>query len=182
MDGVASYWMIGMDGTEIITNSTTSGLQSKTWVIRAKLSESSFFFTESDKMSGFGPGYAAGKFRCHDKADPTREAFMRIYRQIPVAGTEGNDRAARAAQAVSNFTVSELHAFRTFNLKQCTAAPELLGYHEGQQPEDGLVPGGFTTTIVWEAVPGSPLSRKVFWSLDREKRDLIRENFRSAYE
>ena len=127
------------------------------------------------------PGFAAGKFRCSDKADPTRKAFMRIYRQIPIAGTEGTNRLTRATQAVPNFRVAEIHAFKTFKIKGCTAVPELLGYYEGQQPEDGVIPGGFTTIIVWEAPPGSPLSEELFWSFDREKRDLIREKFKSAY-
>ena len=38
-----------------------------------------------------------------------------------------------------------------------------------------LFPGGFVTYIVWDKVPGEPLSEKYFWKQDRKVRDAIRK-------
>ncbi|KAJ5915584.1 hypothetical protein N7466_011517 [Penicillium verhagenii] len=131
---------------------------------------------------GWGPPYAAAKFRCYDKSDPARKlAFMRIQRQVPRYGTEWASLPTRAAQAIcAHESPSELEAFKIFKQKNCSDVPQLLEYHEGQQPDNALVPGGFTSTVVWETVPGCPLSSELFWGYDRTKRDLIRAEFYSV--
>jgi hypothetical protein len=50
------------------------------------------------------------------------------------------------------------------------------------QREHGPVPGGYITYLVWEKVRGQVLTPELFWSLERPKRDLVRRNFRAAYE
>ncbi|KAJ5516025.1 hypothetical protein N7527_007585 [Penicillium freii] len=55
-----------------------------------KLDECAYASTEEDIADGFGPGYVAGKFLCLPAGSNAQEkaAFMRIYKQIPTAGTE----------------------------------------------------------------------------------------------
>ncbi|GFF39786.1 unnamed protein product [Aspergillus lentulus] len=52
---------------------------------------------------------------------------------------------------------------------------------EGKQDEDSIVPGGYITYVVWDKVPGEPLSEEEFWELDLESRQAIRDQFREAY-
>jgi len=177
----SSLWV--PEGTEITTEAKPNlQLPSRTWIIIEKLEELSFFMTQQDIDDGHKPGFAAAKFLCHPKGDPKKLAFMRIYRQIPISGTEWSPSRVRATQAVPRIEIDELTAFKSLMKQACPVVPNLLGYEEGSQPDDGIVPGGYDTTIVWEKVPGAPLSEKYFWSLDRVQRDSIREEFRKVYE
>ncbi|KAJ5938132.1 hypothetical protein N7454_004474 [Penicillium verhagenii] len=181
MSVIESDFMVEMEGTEVTTTGTDCGLQSKTWVIREKVNEHAYLTTKMDRERGWGPPCATAKFRCYDKSDPARKlAFMRIYRQVPLGGTEWTSLPTRAAQAIPHRSHSELEALKIFKQENCSDVPQLLGYHEGQQPDNALVPGGFTSTVVWETVPGYPLSRELFWGFDRTKRNLIRAEFLSV--
>ena len=44
------------------------------------------------------------------------------------------------------------------------------------------MPGGYITYLVWDKVPGQSLSRELFWSFNKPKRDLIRRKFRATHE
>jgi hypothetical protein len=184
MHSAETSFLVDLEGTEVVTEAQPDfGLQTKTWVITAKLEEVSLFMSEADIKEGFAPGFAAGKFLCHLKDDSTREqGFMRIYCQIPIPGTEWKAPKARATQAAPSIELVELLAFKSFTKQSCPAVPRLLGYQEGKQADDGKIPGGFTTTIVWEKVPGVPLLRTFFWDLDEKQRDSIRQEFQRAYE
>ncbi|KAJ5129436.1 uncharacterized protein N7515_005475 [Penicillium bovifimosum] len=76
----------------------------------------------------------------------------------------------------------EVEARRKFRQGGCKSVPSLLGYGQSVQGEQGPVPGGYITYIVWEKVPGQVLTPDVFWSFERSKRDLVRRKFRAAYE
>ncbi|KAJ5562715.1 hypothetical protein N7535_002840 [Penicillium sp. DV-2018c] len=184
MHSAETSFLVDLEGTEVVTEAQPDfGLQPKTWVITEKLGEVSLFMSETDINEGFAPGFAAGKFLCHLKDDSTSEqGFMRIYCQIPIPGTEWKTPTARATQAAPSIELDELLAFKSFMKNSCTAVPRLLGYQEGRQADDGKVPGGFITTIVWEKVPGVPLSQIPFWNLDVNQRDSIRQEFQRAYE
>jgi len=58
----------------------------------------------------------------------------------------------------------------------------LLGYQGSNQPDDGMVPGGFATTIVREKGPGVPLSQTFFWNLDEISEMISVMNFTRVYE
>lgn len=109
-------------------------------------------------------------------------AFMRIYRQIPTIGTEYSKAQVRALQAILMCRPVELKAFQKLKLMACDVTPALLGYKQAQQDNDDAVPGGFSTCIVWNKVPGHSLSREHFWSLDRDARDALRREFRRVNE
>lgn len=107
-----------------------------------------------------------------------RRAEMRVYLQVPAVGTE-NDLPEIRAQQATTFDPPELQAYKALSSDHwvSTFTPALLGYEQGVQGEQGLVPGGFYTIIVWEHVPGTPLgtgcwndNNCLYWSFPREKR------------
>jgi hypothetical protein len=71
-----------------ITAISASSETPRTWVITEKLSERAAPLTEHDVKMGRGSAKTVGKFLCHLTEDPNQIAFMRIYQQIPIAGTE----------------------------------------------------------------------------------------------
>ncbi|GLI81344.1 hypothetical protein PoHVEF18_009721 [Penicillium ochrochloron] len=176
-------FLIGFDCTEVTTEAKPEfQLPAKAWIITEKL-EVSLFINRLDIDSGLKPGFAAGKFVCYLKDDDTKgPAFMRIYYQIPTSGTEWSPSKDRAAQAVPPIEPTELTAFQSLMKQACPVVPRFLGYQEGKQPDDGITPGGFASTIVWEKVPGVSLSQEFFWNLDKNQRDDIRSEFRRVYE
>lgn len=123
-----------------------------------------------------------GKFLCHKVGALPQSAFIRIYSQVPIEGTQFLSPEVRAQQAVPPYQHSEVIALKRFKEGNCTVVPNLLGYSETIQGQDGLVPRGYITYLVWNKVPGESLSGELFWSFDKPKRDLIRRKFRAAYE
>jgi hypothetical protein len=177
----STFWV--PEGTEITTEAKPHQLlPSRTWIITEKLEELSFFMTQRDINDGHKPGFAAAKFVCHPKDDPSKLAFMRIYRQIPICGFESAPSSIRASQAVPQKPNRELAAFKELKHLACPVVPQLLGYQEGTQGDNEIVPGGYEISIVWEKVPGEPLSQDYFWSLNEQQRDRIREEFRRVYQ
>ncbi|KAJ5906397.1 uncharacterized protein N7473_003313 [Penicillium subrubescens] len=176
----STFWV--PEGTEITTEAKPNQqLPTRTWIITKKLKELSFFMTQQDINDGHKPGFAAAKFLCHPKDDPNKLAFMRIYRQIPISGFESAPSSIRASQAVPQKPNRELAAFKELKHLACPVVPQLLGYQEGTQGDNEIVPGGYEISIVWEKVPGEPLSQDYFWSLNEQQRDSIREEFRRVY-
>ncbi|KAJ5247693.1 hypothetical protein N7468_002676 [Penicillium chermesinum] len=178
--GPSSYIWVS-EGTETTTEAKPKyQLPSRTWTIIKKLGELASFINQQDVNGGLKPGTAAAKFLCHLKGHPQKLAFMRIYRQIPIDGTEFAPSKIRASQAVPQRQTSELEAFK--RLQKCPVVPRLLGYQEGTQGENEIVPGGSEVLIVWEKVPGEPLSEEYFWSLKGQDREKIRGEFRRVYQ
>ncbi|KAJ5368205.1 uncharacterized protein N7496_007965 [Penicillium cataractarum] len=103
----------------------------------------------------------------YDKGDSGQIAFMRIYYQIPITGTEDADLATLAQQIQPPEVCGELEAFKQLMSQGCSS---------------DLVPGGYIKYLVWEKVPGEALTEEFFWSLDLSTRDDIRSNFRVAFE
>ncbi|KAJ5142875.1 uncharacterized protein N7515_001662 [Penicillium bovifimosum] len=156
-------------------------LPRQTWVIEKKLSERAQWMTQKDVDEGVGISYAAAKFLCHPKENPTKKAFMRIYLQIPVSGTQYLSAEIRRKRAVKPRPHIELTALKTLKEKGCDVVPDLLAYQDGKQGEDGIVPGGYITYVVWDKVPGESLSPDEFWRLDFEARQAIRDKFREVF-
>lgn len=131
---------------------------------------------------GVGSPMTVGKYLCHLEEDPTQIAFMRIYYQIPVSGTENADLATLAQQIQPLEVCGELEMFRRLMSQGCNSVPRFLGYCQKAQGEHDLVPGGYAKYIIWEKVPGEPLTKEYFWSLDPLVREDIRAKFRVAFE
>ncbi|KKK13935.1 hypothetical protein AOCH_005850 [Aspergillus ochraceoroseus] len=138
--------------TTSFSGSPTPGI-ARSWIITEKLGERAVHLAQDDVDMGVGTPMTVGKFLCHLEEDPGQIAFMRIYYQIPTTGTEDADLATLAQQI---------------------QPPE--------QEEHDLVPGGYIKYLVWEKVPGLPLTEEFFWSLDPLVREDIRAKFRAAYE
>ncbi|GFG14241.1 hypothetical protein IFM5058_06851 [Aspergillus udagawae] len=131
---------------------------------------------------GRGSAKTVGKFLCHLAEDPNQIAFMRIYQQIPITGTEDADHDTLARQAVPPGVCGELESFKLLQSGRCSAVPRFFGHAESTQGDNGLVPGGYIRYLVWEKVPGEPLTKEFFWALDDNARKDIRLKFRAAYE
>jgi hypothetical protein len=183
-DPKTAEFLGGLEGTDVTLDPPCEPLlhlPRQTWVIDTKLSERSQPMTQQDVTDGLGLPFAAAKFLCHRKEDPTKTAFMRIYLQIPVIGTEHRSpqiRRNQAARPQPHIELTTLKALKTLN---CDVVPDLFAYQEGQQGEDSIVPGGYITHVVWDKVPGKPLSAEEFWKLDRESRQAIRDEFRKVF-
>ncbi|KAJ5248133.1 hypothetical protein N7524_012093 [Penicillium chrysogenum] len=126
--------------------------------------------------------YASVKYRCKKDGDASKNAFVRIYKQLPHLGTEFGDHATRANQARA-WTPPELVAYKTLTDKQSKVTPSLLGYKEEKQDSSAIVPAGFLVSFAWEQVPGvqlgDSLGGKVFWGMSDHQRHIIREAFKN---
>lgn len=163
------------------SSSPPSGI-GRSWIIIEKLSERAAHLTQEYVDMGVGSPMTVGKFLCHAEEDPTQIAFMRIYYQIPITGTEDADLATLAQQIQPPRVCGELEAFKLLMSQGCSSVPRFLGYSEKVQGEHDLVPGGFIKHLVWEKVPGESLTEEFFWSLDPLVREDIRAKFRVAFE
>ncbi|KAJ5813153.1 hypothetical protein N7447_010176 [Penicillium robsamsonii] len=161
---------------------STSSAVSRTWVITKKLTERAAPMTDHDVKMGRSSAKTVGKFLCHFIGDPNQIAFMRIYQQIPITGTEDADHDTLARQAVTPGVCGELESFKMLQNGGCGAVPRFLGHAESTQGDNDLLPGGYIRYIVWEKVPGEPITKEFFWALDITARKDIRAKFRDAYE
>lgn len=155
----------------------------RNWIIIEKLSEHPSPVTPEDYRDGMGPAYTAGKYLCRLSGAGNAHilGFIRIYKQIPLAGTELDSSSVRKTQASNPYNHVELDALKHLTENGCTATPALLGYRIDKQDANDLVPGGYIMYLVWEKVPGDPLDIDVFWSLPYNERKSIRDKFKEAY-
>ncbi|KAI2708914.1 hypothetical protein CBS147333_3279 [Penicillium roqueforti] len=183
MDPAETNSICDLEGTEITTEAKIDPpLPSVTWVITEKLKETSFFRYQEDANEDLGYPYAAAKFLCYPKDDPAKTpAFLRIYQQIPITGTENSRSRIRIQQAITQST-NELDILKELMQMDCTVVPKLLGYQEAQQESDDIIPSGFITYVIWEKVPGVPLSKLYIWRQTPEVRDAMRKEFRRVYQ
>lgn len=172
-----------LEGTDVTLEPPSEPLlhlSSQTWVIDKKLSERSQSMTHQDVADGLGFPFAAAQFLCHRKENPSQKAFMRIYLQI-VIGTQYQNHQIRRKQAAKPPPHVELTALKALKILECDVVPDLLAYQGGKQGDDSIVPGGYITYVVWDKVPGEPLSAEEFWRLDVESRQAIRDKFRETF-
>jgi hypothetical protein len=177
-------FLCGLEGTDVTLDPPSEppfDLSRQTWVIDKKLSERSQWMTQQNVADGLGLPFAAAKFLCHRKENPSKKAFMRIYLQIPVIGTQYQSPQIRRKQAAQPQAHVELTTLKALKELRCDVVPDLLAYQEGKQDEDSMVPGGYITYVVWDKVPGESLSEEEFWELDLEPRQAIRDKFREAF-
>ncbi|KAJ5176616.1 uncharacterized protein N7482_002493 [Penicillium canariense] len=149
------------------------------WQILEKLNENDFQLWEAEYNRGERFSLGVTKLRCRDLRDH-KEAFMRIYLQVPYRGTEMDDADTRAKQATT-LQPRELLAYEDLTWHDLGFTPKLLGSKTSTQDKWGPVPGGYAVYLVWEKVPGVRLGTKdgsnVFWALDHAEREEIRLQF-----
>ena len=171
MHSADAQFLYGLEGTEVTTDNKTDDDQIsvepllQTWKTTQKLPERAFFLTQTDVDEGHGSPFTAGKYLCRRKEDPAKMAFMRIYQQIPIVCTEGAKTSIRAQQATPTDPYPELEtlmAAKKLRPLGCDVVPDLLGYGQGTQEADDIVPGGHITYVIWDKVPGDSLTQERF--------------------
>ncbi|KAI2866866.1 hypothetical protein CBS147343_186 [Aspergillus niger] len=154
------------------------------WVVQQAISEHTFQKDHDDHLARRGPSWTAIRLLVEDRSARTK-AYMRTYKQLMHGGTEAEPARVRTRQANSSWCPVELKAYRSLPNKRPLIVPRLLGERVTKQDASGWVPDGFLIYIVWEIVPGiqlgDPCGSKVFWTLERAERDLIREKFKEGY-
>ncbi|KGO39569.1 hypothetical protein PEXP_047450 [Penicillium expansum] len=177
--------MLGFSELYIGTEITFTAPSLQKWVIEEKLTEDVQQMSKWELDGGGGPPFAVFKYLCHSATDNDKKAFLRIYFQIPIAGTEFQrpEVRQRQAQAVPPRRHRELDVLKDLKLRQCSVVPTLLAYKEAKQGNDGVVPDGYITYVVWDKVPGKSLSQDEVWDpKSGPLREAIRAKFRDIWE
>ncbi|KAJ5129481.1 uncharacterized protein N7515_005520 [Penicillium bovifimosum] len=119
------------------------------WLILEKLSEHPTPVTREDFDNGMGPAYTSGKYLCRlaGAGNEGKLAYMRIYKQIPLAGTELDNLDVRKAQASESRNHVELDALKYLTENRCTATPKLRGYGIEKQDSTTLSPADISCTL-----------------------------------
>ena len=156
---------------------------SSQWKILEKLNERDFQVNKEEHDDYGFCSFASAKILCCDPKECAKNAFMRIYVQVPHRTTEMDDADTRGRQATT-FTPPELIAYLDLTQKRSSNTPKLIGYKTGTQDRSGLVPGGFIIWLVWEIVPGLRLGDSngagLFWGLESYEREQVRAVFIKA--
>lgn len=174
--------LLGYSELYIGTEVTFAAPSLQKWVIEEKLTEDVQQMTKWELDGGAGPPFAVFKYLCHSAANSNKKAFMRIYFQIPIEGTEYQRPEVRQRQAASR-KHEELDVLKDLQLRQCPVVPSLLTYKEGKQGNDGLVPDGYITHVVWDKVPGKSLNQDKVWDpTSGPLREAVRAKFRDVWE
>lgn len=156
------------------------------WTIQAKVSQENDQCDEEDIKDGSDISHAVATFRVYNQQNRFH-AFMRVYLQVPLIGTEFASPSDRARQA-SRSEFNEIAAIKAFVRHQSTVTPEVYAIGEGHQDDQGPVPGGYFVRFVFAEVSGVRLGEddvaprpdrltKFFQIFDRNERDKIREVF-----
>ncbi|KAJ5836892.1 hypothetical protein N7447_002918 [Penicillium robsamsonii] len=117
-----------MIGETITTKPPDSVLYPRrNWIIIEKLSEDPIPVTPEDFRDGMGPAYTAGKYLCRLTGAGNAQifGFMRIYKQIPLAGTELDSSSVRKAQASKPYNHVELDALNDTESERQEVAEEI---------------------------------------------------------
>lgn len=140
MSSSFSTWFLkGINPGSVITLNQPFSSQ---WKILEKLNEHEFQVNKEENNDYGFCSFASAKFQCCDPKQRSKEAFMRIYIQVPHRKTEMDDANTRGQQATT-FTPPELLAYQDLTQKHSINTPKLIGYKTDTQDRSGLVPGGF---------------------------------------
>lgn len=119
MDSSMEY-LTNLEGTQVMFDAIAEPpfiFAAQKWIILEKLGEELNRLTKED---------TAGKFLCRpaSEEDDNRRAFLHIYKQVPIAGTETKKAAIQASQAVDTPPDHpELITFWTFIKLDCDIVP-----------------------------------------------------------
>ncbi|RAL02636.1 uncharacterized protein BO80DRAFT_443436 [Aspergillus ibericus CBS 121593] len=185
MPSQKSWLLPSMTGRTItLTSNTTTQ-----WQLIIAVKESP---VEMDRADVFEQGAHPNTridFLCENLADPSHQAFIAMFLQIPVLGTESLPPSVRALQATKNDSErakSLRLAYYRLHAANCQHTPAFLGIGEEEQGPEGWVPGGYVVFLGFTRVPGERLGtgcvgEGLFYELPFYERERIREAFRRAY-
>lgn len=152
------------------------------WRIKEKTSEKLLLFTPLDLKTRGGQkmSYSQAVFVCEKVNDGdtnsgagdkgrVKDAFLKIYRQIPHVGTIGDSHSIRAQQGGKR-SFCDIMAYKHFAKQQAKNLPVCLADKYECQDDHDLVPGGFMSYVVYTKAPGFRLDSNTFWSLEYVER------------
>ena len=160
------------------------------WTLLEKVKEKHILTDKEDFETMGARPYAWALFFCQDINEPSRRALMKVYMQIPYAGSEfqrARQRKTQAATTPCERLRNEFSALSRLHEAGCQYAPELLGYRDSdKQEDDDLVPGGYIFYLATTLVSGVSLGPGVigenqYWDFPADTREAIREAFKVAY-
>jgi hypothetical protein len=185
MSATPSYLasLVGSNVTIPAYSTNLVAIPARTWKIISKVDQDVVMRDHNDIADGLSAAHVAVKFRCVSvgSREPPQQALMRIYKQLPIAGTELDDLETRSTQAAKTFDCPEAQALYNMKRQNCKVVPELLGLQVTRQPEHDWVPGGILIYVVWEHVAGDSLDFDEFWRLPFVKRQAIRAKFAETF-
>ncbi|PKX93972.1 uncharacterized protein P174DRAFT_460097 [Aspergillus novofumigatus IBT 16806] len=97
--------------------------------------------------------------------DPTQQARVIIYMQIPNRGTQAlppDMRRRQASGEVPDIFKEECEAYKRLADHQIDFTPQLVGFKHENQDVNGLVPDGFVSYIAHTKVPGVALGQRLY--------------------
>ena len=99
-------------------------IQPKNQGTHSELGEHALFLTSNGAIMELTP-LTAASFSCHLQDIPAKSAFLRIYQQSPVSGTEFIKSTIRARQATSPEKYSKLEWLKFLRNLDCDFTPAL---------------------------------------------------------
>ncbi|KAJ5487644.1 hypothetical protein N7530_001944 [Penicillium desertorum] len=129
------------------------------WAIVSKLQERTNILGQRDVNNGLGPAYVTEKFLCYPIGSSNTLAFMRVYKQVPIAGTEFKKASIRATQS----SPMSLQSSPPSSPSKRKAAMLFLGSLD------------ISVTNKTKTIPS------LFWGYSFSEREEIRLKFREVY-
>lgn len=107
MSATPSY-LASLVGSNVTIPAYTTNLVAippRTWKIISKVDQDVVMRDRNDIADGLSAAHVAAKFRCVSvgSREPPKQALMRTYKQLPIAGTELDDLETRSTQAAKTF-------------------------------------------------------------------------------
>ncbi|EAW22480.1 uncharacterized protein NFIA_011690 [Aspergillus fischeri NRRL 181] len=135
------------------------------WKLTVKLKESIRLLSEKESEEYQDTSLSIAMFECHRSSDPTKQARIVIYTQIPNKGTQALPPDMRRRQASGegpDGLQEELEAYERLANHQIDFTPQLVGFKHEKQDVNGLVPDGFVSYIAHTKVPGVVLGQRFY--------------------
>ncbi|KAF7616694.1 hypothetical protein AFLA_004751 [Aspergillus flavus NRRL3357] len=153
------------------------------WRLVTKLGDLNDQESALDYLEWQAPSGAYGTFRCRNVDHPDELAVVKIFVQIPYAGSDfaiHDERARQATDSLTPFGRDQINALTTLTENNCSSTPTLVAKREFKQDSTGPVPGGFMVYLLMQHHPGVQLNKRVFWNLEPSERQQMREAFKEA--
>ncbi|GAB1200956.1 hypothetical protein APSETT444_010337 [Aspergillus pseudonomiae] len=130
------------------------------WKLTERIIEESEVISRKDMQELDCVPYARAEFKCCTTSNPDQQALIIIYLQLPAEESMYLSPSMRRREATDR-EVEEfdqlVKAYKCLQLHGCDFTPQFLGSSHGRQDDDGLVPGGFLSYVVFTSVPGDVL-------------------------
>lgn len=96
---------------------------------------------------------------------------------------ELHHQATHPVRVPNRYTSNEIIALRRLRKLDCAYTPQFLdnaAYRLKADIDKQGMEGGFMIAVLMTRVPGKQITYDMFWNLNQEKRDEIREAFKTA--